>query len=220
MDNNYVALYKNGKYYVGIINEENYFFEKDVRKLLPVVLKSDSCTNNFLDKILNVGYFEYEHEFRVYDKSNESYLEISIPVFAKKIGELEQTKKKYTLKIPTNDMINNANNIQKRIITEIENVKSRDDIEKINNIFLDGAAIVYITDDNFEDIERAIKFTSKVILWTNGTDYIIGCIDNVKNDDLELYIPERIKGYVLGKKAKNIQKMENVMNKRIIIKTF
>lgn len=221
MSNNYVAMYKNGKYDIGIITEERSFCKKDINKVLPVVLKSEFCNSKLLDSIPDVGYFEYENEFRIYDNRHVSYLEITVPVCVKEYGYLKMTKKKYDIKVPTEEMICKAEDISFKVARKIEVYMNEDDIGKINNNFSNYTSIKYLRDDEFKDIDKAILYTNKIILWTNGTDYLVGCPDNVIDLELTVCIPEEIKGYVLGKKAKNIEVMEKIMRvDKINLETF
>lgn len=211
MSNNYVAMYKDGKYVIGTITEERDFCEKDINKLLPGFFKCEICDNKLLDSISNVGYFEYENEYRVYDKNYISYLDLTVPVCIKKYGNLKMTKKKYGIKLPTEEMIKKAKEIFFKIAEEIEKYNYREDIEKLNKYFSNYTSIKYFKEDEFKNIDKAILYTNMIILWTNGTDYVIGCPDNVIDLELVLCIPDEIKGYVLGKKAKNIEIMEEKM---------
>lgn len=208
MEKKYVFLYTKGVYVLGFIDDDGKFFAKDIKNMYPVIFKDDIITEDFLNKMGNVGYFSNENQFMIYDKDHYECIELDVPVYVRKYGELHYIGKKEKIEIPIKETIKCARALQKEIIEKKIQYKLLSDIKKINSLFTSNEGIVCVSMFDYLDIYAAIEYTDKEILWSNGKYAIIANPNNIVSLELDLFIPEEIKGFVIGKKAKNISLME------------
>lgn len=207
-DKNYVALFMNGEYILGYINDYGIF--SVVYEKMATVKKSEIVTRDFLENIPNVGYIENDHTFSIYDKRESPY-ELTVPVIARVFKDYRATKQVHTFKMLSDEGRIAAISIMNVVEREIMYQTHKHTINCLNDLLEENSGIAFVFAKDFPDISTVCNLLGYQRLWYNMGMYVIGDPERVKSLELKLYVPEDVIPFVVGKGGRNVKVMARIM---------
>ena len=204
---NYIALFVNGDYIYGKLDEIGNFsgcIEFDNRlPCIPSEILDDVLSFN----IPNLGYSIEGDTVRIFDKTQEEYTTYTLPVFVKMFGKLTATKKTVPFSIPTGETIYAAEKIYQQIRKENLKMHCKEEIEKLYSVIKEGNGIAYVYHYDFPYLCQILfHFDDIIKLFEYQYDhYIVGT--KATKEILTLHVPEEIIPMVIGKGGKRINEM-------------
>lgn len=216
----YVALYVNGKYNFGCINEQGRFeYRNEVNANLFHVVSDIESEMAKTFAIPNLGYNECENGgYEIFDKSVLEYYEYEVPVYARVFDKMILTKKKISHSIPTQETVDAARDMYSKIMEEIFKNEHKEEIAKLRKKVIKGDGIAFVNREDYPKIDQFLQCSEdlKKLFNYQFESYIIGIVQNDPMKVLKIKIPENIVGRVIGKGGRNIKEMCEILGvKRI-----
>lgn len=214
----YVALFENRKYLLGFFNENGYFCKAYDIPELPTLCKSKDLTQELLEEIPNLRYVEGVYEYTIWNKTVTSYTKLTVPVYVKVFGEYELTLKTYTFEIPSEEMIKAAKIMCNTVESKMVNRLLELSIHILESKLAEGKGITFLrlSEMPYKSISDIVEVTDKKSLWYSDGNYVIGDPSMVTSMELNLYVPEILIPFVVGKGGRKVKDMARIMRVNII----